>query len=75
MTIEPTNYRLNGADIQVGSSQPTPPIAPDHEKDADKDQAAPSEPSTGEHNHGGEHNHNEEPLPDNVNTDPLAEGG
>ncbi|MEM9485042.1 MAG: cellulose-binding domain-containing protein, partial [Cyanobacteria bacterium P01_F01_bin.116] len=76
LTIEPTNYRLNGTDIQVGD----PPI-PETINENDQDMASPSSPSTGDHNHGGdhnhsgEHNHDEEPLPDNVNTDPLAEGG
>lgn len=78
ITIKPTNYRLNNTDIQTGDA------SPNLEKNTDKEDStnSSSNPSTGEHNHypehnhdAGEHNHVEEPLPDNVNTDPLAEGG
>ncbi|MEM6867261.1 MAG: cellulose binding domain-containing protein, partial [Cyanobacteria bacterium P01_C01_bin.121] len=78
ITTEPTNYRLNNTDIQTENPQSTPipePPASPANPSMDEHNHGEEHNHDEEHNHGGEHNHDEEPLPDDVNTEPLTEGG
>ncbi|NER00825.1 MAG: hypothetical protein F6K30_29715, partial [Cyanothece sp. SIO2G6] len=79
--VEPTDYRFNGMAI-ASPPEPAPvePINPAIPTDSEMDHQMDNPNHSGEHqmddhNHSGEHNHVEEPLPDNVNTDPLTEDG
>ncbi|MEM9216538.1 MAG: cellulose binding domain-containing protein, partial [Cyanobacteria bacterium P01_F01_bin.150] len=77
----PSVFKLNGVVVgsTAGPTNPVDPIEPVIPVDPDM----PMDPADSgsdhnhdmEHNHDGEHNHDEDPLPDNMDTGPLADGG